>query len=153
MEMSFNDFQNLQLEYGKLYTLYYDIPDSLINNFSEFDRLTTEIINNYMYNPNIKANVKFDNNTHQLIISFYLIKDQTLGAIPLILIGGVLIGGLTTLLATWNFKPVKVVVDTLENTLTGISNVSKYLPYIIGIGAILFILSYSNTTNLKRLLK
>jgi len=150
--ITFNEFNNTTLEYGKIYKLYYDVPDSVINDITLFDSIINELMDKFYYNPDYKTTIKFDNYTKQFIVSFYLIKkSDTLQIVPIVIAGYVILGVIGTLLATHNFKPVKVVIDTLESTLTGVQKTMTYLPYILGIGALLFILSYSNTKNLKKL--
>ncbi|GEM_PF-3680177 len=150
--ITFNEFNNTTLEYGKIYKLYYDVPDSVINDITLFDSIINELMDKFYYNPDYKTTIKFDNYTKQFIVSFYLIKkSDTLQIVPIVIAGYVILGVIGTLLATHNFKPVKVVVDTLESTLTSIQKTAKFLPYILGAGLLIFILSYSNTRNLKKL--
>lgn len=152
-ELTFDQFNNTVLEHNKLYKLYYDVPDSVINDITLFNNIIDELMNQFYYNPEYKTTIKFDNNTRQFIVSFYLVNNnnQTLQIVPLVIAGYVILGVIGTLLATHNFKPVKVVVDTLESTLTSIQKTAKFLPYILGAGLLIFILSYSNTRNLKKL--
>jgi hypothetical protein len=147
-ELTIEEFNSYNVKDSELYTFVYLIPEEMwlskiqsdeVNNAKrkKLQAVTTALITKIINSDSLQfVSAKADptfvyyNVTVKIKPDFVqkqMAQGKGLGILPIILViaGSLIAGVIATLLATYNFKPVKVLIDTAQKTL-------NMIPWVLG---------------------
>ena len=110
-----NNFKNSTLEAGKLYTIYYQLSDEELNNYSKLSQIIETLWDRFMYDNSLDTNIHLDRNEKLITVSVKL-KDNAIveenGKLTALAkwLGSNILNAVSPLL---NIKPIAVTVQPL----------------------------------------